>query len=158
MNKLKSILSAVGGVLLGLFGRMSVPIYILIGCNVIDYITGILSAKARGEKVTSYQGVIGIAKKICMWLLVVVGWIVDLTIAYAAEPFGLEIELKCTVAFIVCLWLTFNELISILENISQIGVPIPSFLIKVVKWMENTTEKTGDSIIPEGGQNVLDDK
>lgn len=149
MNWLKGALATVGGVLLGLFGKMSVPVYILVGCNVIDYATGIFSAKAKGEKITSKKGYQGIVKKVCMWLLVVVGWIVDMVIAMAGKELGITLTLKCTVALIVCLWEIFNELVSVLENMATIGLPIPSFLVKLIKWMDGKIEEKGDKIVPE---------
>ena len=33
---------------------------------------------------------------------------------------------------IVAVWLIINELISILENLSELGTPIPPFLVKIV--------------------------
>ena len=54
-------------------GGLAIPFYILVGANVTDYITGIVAAVYRGEKVSSEVGLRGIAKKVCMWLLVMIG-------------------------------------------------------------------------------------
>ena len=45
----------------------------MVSCNVIDYITGLMASDRRGKEITSYKGLRGIRKKVCMWLLVVVG-------------------------------------------------------------------------------------
>ena len=37
-----------------------------------------------------------------------------------------------------------NECISILENISEIGVPLPAFLLKLIEKLKKTVEDAGD--------------
>ena len=41
-------------------------------------------------------------------------------------------------------WLLANELISILENISDIGTPLPPFLTKLVELVREKTEEAAD--------------
>ena len=41
---------------------------------------------------------------------------------------------------IVTVWLIINELISILENLSKMDVPIPAFLTKIIKKLKTTVE------------------
>ena len=125
-------------------GALAIPFYILVGTNVIDYATGILAAAYRGEKVSSEVGFHGIAKKICMWLLVLVGYIVDYIIISMGQTMNISIGFKCIVSIAVVFWLLANELISILENIHDIGVPMPHFLLKLVKYIKDTVEETVD--------------
>ena len=76
-NTIKVIITAVTGFLSSLLGILYVPVLLLVACNIIDYATGIFASKYRNQPVDSYKGFRGIAKKISMWLLVVVGAIVD---------------------------------------------------------------------------------
>ena len=41
---------------------------------------------------------------------------------------------------IVTVWLIINELISILENLARIDVPIPAFLTKIIEKLKTTIE------------------
>ena len=41
-------------------------------------------------------------------------------------------------AVLVAVWLIINELISVLENLSRIGVPIPNFLKKIINKLKMT--------------------
>ena len=66
-------------------GVLALPFYMLVLVNVIDYVTGIMAAARRGEKVSSSVGIWGIAKKVCMWLLVLVGWVVDYILKTATK-------------------------------------------------------------------------
>ena len=38
------------------------------------------------------------------------------------------------------IWFMLNECISILENIASIGVPVPEFLLKLIKRLKQSTE------------------
>lgn len=124
-------------------GNLAVPVYVLLACNVIDYITGIMAAPKRGEKVSSYKGIEGIAKKICQYLLVVVGSLIDMWITYAVQYVKPEFKEPYIVAIVVTLWLAMNEIISILENMHDVGVPIPPFLMPLVKKLKKKTEEIG---------------
>ena len=42
---------------------------------------------------------------------------------------------------LVAVWLIINEMISILENLSKLGVPIPDFLTKVIQRLKNSAER-----------------
>ena len=77
MNKVKAWFTAFLSFVASLLGVLAIPVLILVSCNVIDYATGIVASKYRDEKISSYKSFRGIAKKICMWLLVVIGALVD---------------------------------------------------------------------------------
>lgn len=110
------------------------PALLLISSNIIDYITGIMAAPARGRGgISSYRSMKGISKKVTMWLLVVVGAMVDELLKYSAETFGFSMPFRFLVACVVAIWIVCNEIISILENMVDIGIKIPSFLMPLVK-------------------------
>lgn len=46
---------------------------------------------------------------------------------------------------LVTIWLIINELISILENLGSIGVPLPKFLLTIIKKLKTTTENKVES-------------
>ena len=46
---------------------------------------------------------------------------------------------------LVTIWLIINELISILENLERLDVPMPKFLVKVIKRLKITAENVGES-------------
>lgn len=134
-------------------GHLAIPMYVLVACNVVDYLTGLMAAPHRGEHPNSYKGFNGIAKKICMWILVGVGAMIDVLITYAAEQVSPGFMEPFIVAIVVALWLAFNEMISILENIRDIGVVLPPFLLKLVKMLKKKTEDVVDKEIEDAGNN-----
>ena len=132
MDKFKAFLTTIFAALTSLLGALAVPVILLVSCNVIDYITGIAASKSRGQEISSYKGIKGITKKVCMWLLICVGAIVDQLIVYACEHMAINNPFAFAVACVVAIWLICNELISILENVKDIGVPLPAFLERIV--------------------------
>ena len=136
----KAVCVAAFGLLSSWLGVLAIPVYVLVACNIMDYITGLAAAHRRGQKVSSYVGVLGIAKKVCMWLLIAVGAVVDWLLLYCGASLGFEIHLPMLAASLVAVWLIINEIISILENVGDIGVPLPGFLTKIVQGLKSKIE------------------
>jgi len=152
MGKIKGIFIAVGSAISSFLGILFIPVLLMVLCNFLDYITGIFAAPKRGKKINSSIGWHGIVKKVCMWLLVVVGVIIDELISYAINTIGWDIPFTFVVACIVCIWIICNELLSILENLKDIGVPLPAFLAKIVVYIKSKAEQKAD-IMPKEGDN-----
>lgn len=140
LKAVKAVCVTVFGLLSSWLGVLAVPVYVLVGCNVMDYATGLAAAHRRGQKVSSYKGINGIAKKVCMWLLIAVGAVVDWLLLYCGDQLGVEIHLPMLAASLVAVWLIVNEVISILENIGDTGVPLPGFLTKIVQGLKSKIE------------------
>ena len=139
MKHIKPIITAIGSTLSSLLGVLYIPTLLMVLCNIIDYATGLMAAKYRADgTISSYRG---IAKKVSMWLLVVVGAIIDQLILYASQTAGITLPFTFLISCIVAIWITCNELISILENIVDIGVTIPTFLLPLVKNIKSQTEE-----------------
>lgn len=145
MENVKKWFIGIGTLLSSWLGILYVPMLVLILCNIIDYGTGLCAAKYRDETIKSYKSIRGIAKKVCMWLLVAVGAMLDWLLNYAAETVGIMIGLNFVVASIVAVWLIANEIISILENVRDIGAPLPPFLMKIASNIKTQAEKKTES-------------
>ena len=98
MDRIKAIVVAIGSLLMSALGVLAVPVLLLVTCNFIDYITGLIASKFRNQEIDSYKGIRGIAKKICMWLLVGVGVIVDQLLSYSADVAGITLPFTFLVA------------------------------------------------------------
>ena len=139
-NNIKVMLTAAFSLLSSLLGALAIPVWLMIAANIVDYITGLIAHKSRNEDINSYKSMKGIFKKVCMWLLVVVGAIIDQLLLYTSEMLGITLPFTFLVACIVAVWITCNEIISILENIQDAGVNIPAFLEPLVKNIRSQTE------------------
>lgn len=145
MDKIERIgATAILAALFAWLEMIAIPFLLLVLLQVIDYVTGLVAAKYRNEKINSYKSFNGIAKKICMWLLIVVGGVLDWLIVYVAGNVGIDLGISVIVAVIVCAWLMCNEIISILENMIDIGVQMPAFLMKITKHIQSKVEESSE--------------
>ena len=152
MERAKTIIVAIWSIIMSALGILAIPVMLLITCNIIDYATGLIASKFRNQEIDSYKGIKGIAKKICMCLLVGVGVIVDQLLSYSADVVGITLPFTFLVACIVAIWLNCNEIISILENINDIGVTLPPFLQPIVSNLKSQVEKKAEL------ENIKDEK
>ena len=156
MNKIdifKGMIASFMGMLTSIFGILAIPMMLLVVCNLFDYATGILASKYRLQKIESYKGIKGIAKKIGMWLLVIVGAIMDALLEYSVAQLGIVVPFTFMIAAIVAIWIICNELISILENLKDMEVPLPDFLMKLTENIKSQMELKVDVIHTEGKVN-----
>lgn len=141
-NSEKFIVSAVTAMLSAKLGILYVPILLMVLCNVMDYVTGLMAASYRNDGISSYRSIRGIFKKIGMWLLVMVGFVMDQLLIYTSNTLGHEWPIPYFVAAVVTIWIICNEIISILENLIDIGIKIPKFLMPLVKKIQKVAENT----------------
>lgn len=143
-NIIQATVSVALGALAAYFNVLLVPLTILIVVMIIDYATGMTSAWKSGE-LESKTGLIGILKKVSYLVLVAVGGVVDYLISAGLAAANVEISITYCCGLIVCVWLIINELISILENLSELGTPIPPFLVKIVHRLKDSVDSKTDS-------------
>ena len=137
-------ISAAFAGLLYYLGIVSIPIVMLICAMVIDYATGIMAAWTNSE-LSSKRGVKGIVKKVGYLALVVAAMILDWLVFQGLQQINVDLHYSIFFAVFVTVWLIINELISTLENLSRIGVPIPNFMKKLIDRLKTTVEKGDES-------------
>ena len=137
----QTFVSAVITGLLYYLGIVAVPIIILIVAMIIDYVTGMMSAWLNSE-LSSKKGIKGIVKKVSYLALVAVAMIVDWLIFQGLQQINVDLHYSVFFAVLVTVWLIINELISVLENLSRMGVPIPNFLKKLIDRLKNTVDES----------------
>lgn len=128
------------------FQELVLPAAILLFVMAVDYISGMIRAWVKDE-LCSRVGVMGIVKKVGYLLAVAVAIVTDWVVQTAAGQLGVDFGGFFFFGLLVTIWFVLNECISILENISQIGVPLPSFLVTLVKKLKTTTEDKGEGLL-----------
>ena len=120
-NWLSIITSAIAGGIEYVLGGLDSLIYALAVFVILDYISGVLMA-IQQKKLSSKIGFSGIAKKTMIFVLVALGSTLDQYI------FGSGRTIR---TMIIIFYLT-NEGISILENVTEMGLPIPEKLKNIL--------------------------
>lgn len=143
-NVFKIIFATVIGGISAYMRILTIPLIMLIGVMIIDYTSGMLKAWLTST-LSSRIGIKGIVKKICYLLIVAVAAVVDWLIQSVLSQIGIHIDVNMYIGLIVTVWLIINELISILENLAVIGVPLPNLLTKIIKKLKVAVENTAGS-------------
>lgn len=123
---------------------LALPLTVLVIAMLTDYITGIAQAFFSGT-LCSKTGFFGILKKLCYMFAVACGVIIDYICTDALIRIGINDGAMTFFGTLVTVWLILNEVVSILENLSQIGVPLPSFLGKIADKLKNEVDNNGQS-------------
>lgn len=153
---IKVIGTAVISTISAALGILYVPVMLMVLCNCIDFATGITASMKKGEKLTSEKIMWGITKKVGMWILVIIGAIVDRLIVYGTVTAGIKPPVELLVACVVAVWIVCSELISILENLIDIGVAMPPFLMPIIKVIQRQAEEIASVKEDEHGSNQGD--
>jgi len=116
----KAALSAIALFIMNLFGGPSVFLTALLILILIDVLTGFLAAAARKQLQASvmFQG--GCKKIIILSIIVLVH--------YIGDALGLPWLREAVISYYA-----INEALSIMENAVRAGVPVPSFLVALLK-------------------------
>lgn len=122
--------AALGGAVGAVMGGFDGFLYALIVFVVVDYLTGIMVAVLKKE-LSSEVGFHGIFKKVVIFALVAVGHIVDTHV----------IQNGSVIRTAVIFFYLSNEGISILENASVIGLPVPQKLKDVLEQLKDGKEE-----------------
>ena len=142
-NKVNVISLIVAGLSVELsiyFKKLLIPLAIMLIAMAIDYITGLIKAYVLKE-LSSKKGMAGIFKKFAYILVVVVGIIADYLCKLFIAEFDINFTFIIPIALLLAIWLTINELISILENLNAINIPMPKFLQVLISKLKNTVEE-----------------
>ena len=129
-NTVQLIFAAVGGWLGWFLGGCDGLLYALIAFVVIDYITGVMCA-ILDKRLSSHVGFKGICKKVLIFALVGMAHTLDTHII------GTGSVLRTAVIF----FYISNEGVSLLENATYLGLPVPKKLKQILEQLHDRSEK-----------------
>ena len=133
-NMIQAAFAAVGGWLGYLLGGSDGLLYALLIFVVIDYLTGVMCA-IEDKKLSSAVGFRGLCRKVLTFMLVGVGHVLDVHVLGQAGV------LRTAVIF----WALANNGLSIIENSTHLGLPVPEQLKDVLEQLHNRAGKSGES-------------
>lgn len=129
MKRVIEIISGLAGAVISFFVGLPPIIWILVGVESMDYITGLIcgfmgvSPKTETGGLSSNAAFKGLLKKVLILLVVGLAALVDKAVGQIAN-----IEMVA-VTGATCLWFVASEGLSVLENAAAMGVPIPKVLL-----------------------------
>ena len=129
VETMQYVISGIGGFVGWFLGGVDGFLYALLVFVVVDYLTGLMAAYIQ-KKISSEVGFRGICRKVAIFCLVGIAHILDVQVSKTGSV------LRTAIVF----FYLSNEGISILENITVIGLPVPQKLKDV---LEQIREKDG---------------
>ena len=135
-NDVKAALSLAGGLAICWLGGWDVALKVLLFFMVVDYITGVANAWYQ-KRLDSFVGLRGIVTKIGLLVAVAVAAQIDVM---TGQPGA--------VRSIAIMFLAANEGLSVAENLTGIGVPLPSAMTNALaSWKaQDEQQKEGEKV------------
>lgn len=127
---IQTLLALIGGALGYFLGGFDGLFAVLAMMIVVDYITGVMVA-IKEKRVSSKIGFTGICRKILILLFVGIANMLDMHVVGSGSMLR-----TATIFFYVS-----NEGISILENATNLGLPVPGRIKEILEQLHDRSEK-----------------
>ena len=124
-----SIVAIVATFLTYIFGGWDAALSILIIFMVLDYLTGVIYAYTV-KSLNSEVGFKGLIKKCMILVVLIIGVMLDRMLGNGTWVFRT----------LVCYFYIANEGISLLENVANIGIPIPNKIRNALEQLNKDEE------------------
>lgn len=132
-NVIQAAFAAIGGWLGYFLGGCDGLLYALLIFIVIDYLSGVMCA-INDHKLSSAVGFRGLCRKVLTFMLVGIAHVLDVHIL------GQPGVIRTAVVF----WALANNGLSIIENSTHLGLPVPEQLKDVLEQIHDRAEKSGE--------------
>lgn len=126
INMIYGLIATMGVALLGKYWFLFAGFLLL---NVIDYATGYCKAKFYNKNESSAIGAKGIFKKVWYWTVIGIAFFVSMSFTYMGEVIGVDLSFVQFFGWFTLATYLINEIRSILENLVEMNVKVPTFLI-----------------------------
>ena len=120
------LIAGLGTFLTWIFGAWDIALMVLVCFMVLDYLTGLIKAYLT-KKLSSNVGLHGIARKSVILIVLIMSVMLDRILNSGTWVFRT----------LVCYFYIANEGLSILENCSVIGLPIPNKIQEALEQLKN---------------------
>lgn len=126
VNMVYGVIATIGVALFGKYWFLFVGFLVL---NVIDYATGYCKAKFYKKNESSAIGAKGILKKVWYWLVIGMAFFISISFVYMGELIGINLSFVQFFGWFTLATYLINEIRSILENLVEMNVKVPKFLV-----------------------------
>lgn len=141
LNTAKLTIATVCGLFAAWFGRVWELLALVLIVIILDYLTGLLAGRAN-EGLNSKRATQGIYKKVGFLCLLVLGFFLDVAFNhFISRGFSFQMPFELPIGLIISVWIVVTEAISICENLGRLGVPIPSWLMKLLKKTQKNIDE-----------------
>lgn len=147
MEKIKWILSIVGGAITAFWGKHGILILFVAAAIMLDLVTGLLKAKASdSDSWSSEKCQKGLFKKLGSLLGMCFGFFLDWFIPYVLLYVHVEAPFAMPFAMVICFYIVLNEAISICENLYAVNPEtMPKWIVNLLTNVKHKIENEESS-------------
>ena len=127
VNVFYGMIATIGAAIFGKYWFLFAGFLIL---NVIDYATGWCKARFYTKNESSAIGARGIFKKVWYWVVIGIAFFVSFCFAGMGEMVGIDLSFVQLFGWFTLATYLINEIRSVLENMVEMEVKVPTFLVK----------------------------
>lgn len=125
VNMIYGLIATVGVAIFGQYWFLFFGFLIL---NFADYLTGLAKSK-KLKKESSAAGAWGIFKKVSYWLVIGVSFFIANCLVRMGDIIGVNLSFVTLFGWFTLASYLINEIRSILENLVEMNVKVPAFLV-----------------------------
>lgn len=139
-NRANVIGGAIVAGLAAVFGKYWFLFAGLLAFNVVDWVTGWVKSRLKGES-CSKIGAIGAMKKVGYWVVIGTAFFIGFSFEKMGESIGIALPMMDFIGWFTLANYLVNEIRSVLENLVEMGVKVPDKLVKGLRVVEETINK-----------------
>ncbi len=127
VNMVYGFIATIGTAIFGKYWFLFAGFLLL---NLADYITGWIKAKFFQKNESSSIGAKGILKKVLYWVVIGIAFFVSHCFVYMGEIISVNLAFVTFFGWFTLATYLINEIRSVLENLVEMNVKVPTFLVK----------------------------
>lgn len=139
-----AILGAAVAVLSYILGEHWFLFVLFLLLNVIDWGTGWMKSRINNVE-NSKAGLKGVLKKLGYWLMIMVAFGASAAFVEVGKIINLDLEVTTLLGWFVLASLLVNEARSICENLVEMGVNVPTILVKGLQAANRVVNQEDDN-------------
>lgn len=125
VNAIYGLIATVGAAIFGQYWFLFAGFLLM---NIVDYATGLTKSK-KLKRESSAVGAWGVFKKVSYWIVIGLAFFIAHCFVYMGEIIGVNLAFVTLFGWFTLASYLINEIRSILENLVEMGVNVPNFLI-----------------------------
>lgn len=126
VNMIYGFVATIGVAIFGKYWFLFAGFLVL---NLVDYVTGYCKARFFNKNESSAIGAKGICKKVFYWFVIGIAFFVSYCFVHMGEIIGVNLGFVQLFGWFTLATYMINEIRSILENLVEMNVKVPEFLV-----------------------------
>lgn len=126
VNMIYGLIATAGAAIFGQYWFLFFGFLVL---NIADYLTGWWKSKFYKKNESSAVGAKGVFKKVSYWMVTGIAFFISFCFSRMGEIIGVNLAFVQLFGWFTLATYLINEIRSILENLVEIGVKVPAFLV-----------------------------